>query len=335
MRTILVTGITGFIAKKIAHDLLAQGDAVRGTLRSPAREDEVRAAMADLPAEALARLSFAKADLLSDDGWAGAMAGVDAVLHTASPFPLSNPKDDSSIITPAVEGTRRVIDAALGAGVGRVVLTSSMEAIMHGAPSNPMTEDDWSDPAAPSAVAYTRSKIFAEEAAWKMAAQHPALQLTVINPGMVLGTPVDDHTGSSVAVLARLLAGKDPMLPDLHLPVVDLADVSACHIRALDRPKSIGNRYICADRFMSMVDIAAALDAAFPDRRITTRTAPNWLIRLLGRFDRELALIRHLVGIEMTLDNSAARNDLGVVFHPAPEAAVATARFLIAQHATA
>lgn len=327
-RTILVTGVSGFIAKRIAYDLLAQGDAVRGTLRSLGRANEVRAAMAGLPVEAQDRLGFVEADLLSDTGWLGAMAGVDAVIHAASPFPLSKPKDESVLIRPAVEGTQRVLCAAQATGVTRVVLTSSMEAVMHGVSSDPITEADWSDPQAPTCSPYTRSKIFAERAAWDFVAKHPEMRLTVINPGMVCGTPLDRHTGSSVAVIARVLSGRDPMLPDFDLPVVDVEDVSQAHVRALDRPETIGRRYMLAESFQPFPELARVLKAAYPQRRIATRIAPKWLISILSRFDGQLALINEMIGYRLRLDNSAARRDLDIDFVPTAEAELRTARFL-------
>ncbi|WP_417806637.1 NAD-dependent epimerase/dehydratase family protein [Thioclava sp.] len=330
-RTILVTGITGFIAKKIAYDLLARGDTVRGTLRKSGRSQEVRAALAGLPPEALARLSFVEADLMTDRGWAEAMGGVNGVMHTASPFPLSKPKDESQIIGPAVEGTKRVLKAAHKAGVTRVVLTSSMEAVMHGVTSDPITEADWSNPEAPTCSAYTRSKIFAERAAWDFVKAHPEMQLSVINPGLVCGTPMDKHTGSSVAVVARLLSGRDPMQPDLDLPVVDIADVSACHIAALDSPEAINKRYICAESFANFRDLAAALQANFPDRKISQRLAPKFLLKLMALFDPQIALILPMIGQKMHLSHAAATDDLGVKFTPADEAVIRTARFLAAK----
>ena len=332
-RTVLVTGITGFIAKRIARDLLAQGDSVRGTLRNSARAQEVRDAVADLGADALARLDFAPADLTADAGWAEAIAGVDAVIHTASPFPLDIPKDENVLIRPAVEGTERVLRAAQAAGVTRVVVTSSMEAVMHGTTSNPMTEADWSTPQAKSAVPYTRSKILGEKAVWAFGAAHPEMQLTTILPGMVLGTPTDRHTGSSVGVIARFLSGKDPMVPDFSLPVVALEDVSAAHVRALDRPESIGNRYILAERFMGMPDLARLLAATYPDRRIATRIAPRFLIALLALFDKQLAIAKHLQGLDMHLSHAAATRDLGLDFISADDAVLRTARFLVDQDA--
>ncbi|MBD3802118.1 MAG: NAD-dependent epimerase/dehydratase family protein [Thioclava sp.] len=330
-RTILVTGITGFIAKRIAYDLLAQGETVRGTLRKASRGAEVNAALAELGPEALDRISFVEADLLSDAGWTEAMEGIDAVIHTASPFPITKIKDERTIIAPAVEGTRRVLSAAQAAGVTRVVLTSSMEAVMHGVTSDPMTETDWSNPKAPTCSAYTRSKIFAEEAAWEFIEDHHEMELTVINPGLVCGTPMDRHTGSSVGVIERIMAGKDPAVPEFELPVVDIADVSACHVAALDTPASIGQRYICAERFLSFPEMARGLKAEFPERRIATRLAPNWLIGALALFDSQIALIKPMLGKTMRLSHAAATRDLGVDFVPAEEAILRTGRFLAAK----
>lgn len=326
--TVLLTGITGFIAKRIASDLLARGYAVKGTLRSAARGDEVRAIV---PQDAQDRLSFAEVDLMADDGWDAAMAGVDAVIHAASPFPLANPKDESLIIKPAVDGSKRVMEAAQRAGVTRVVLTASMESIMHGNAGKTLTEADWSDPEAATAVAYTRSKIFAEKAAWEVVERHPEMQLTVINPGMVCGTPMDGHYGSSVNVVNRFLSGKDPMVPDFMLPVVDIADVSACHINALERDAAIGKRFICAERFMAMPELARTLAAEFPDRKIATRIAPKWMISAMALFDKELATIKNAIGLKMTLSHSAATEILGVPFVDASEAVLKTARYLDAE----
>jgi hypothetical protein len=50
-------------------------------------------------------LSFAVADLVSDAGWADAVAECDYVLHVASPFPVAAPKDED--IVPAREGALR------------------------------------------------------------------------------------------------------------------------------------------------------------------------------------------------------------------------------------
>lgn len=329
-KTVLLTGISGFIAKRIALDLLQAGHSVVGTLRSTSRADEVRAALTanGLPASALERLRFAAADLTTDDGWPAAMTGVDAVIHTASPFPLAQPKNEDDLIRPAVDGTLRVLRAAQAAGVTRVILTSSVEAVMHGTKSGPVTEADWTDTQAPTASAYTRSKTLAERAAWDFVDHHPEMQLTTINPGMVLGTPMDRHTGSSISVVSRILSGKDPVAPDIRLPVTDLADVSAAHVAALDRPQTAGRRFIVADRFMSMPDMARLLKSTYPQRKIATRVAPRLLLRFLALFDAEIRLILPWLDWHATLDNRAVRQDLGVAITPAERSILAAADFL-------
>jgi dihydroflavonol-4-reductase len=328
--TILLTGISGFIAKRIAFDLLSDGDQVVGTLRSPARAEEVRVALRanGLGDEALARLRFVTADLTGDAGWPEAMAGVDAVIHTASPFPIAQPKDEQVLIRPAVEGTLRVLRAAEAAGVGRVVLTSSIEAVMHGKADGRVTEADWSDLSAPTVSAYTKSKTLAERAAWDFAAEHPAMQLTAINPGAVMGTPMDSHTGSSVGVVARFLRGKDPMVPNVTLPVTDIADVAAAHVAALRQPRSIGQRYIVADRFVPFPEVTRILKEAYPARRIATRVAPAPILRLLALFDPEIRTIVPWIGWSPELDNAKVKDELGIAITPARESILATARFL-------
>ena len=78
------------------------------------------------------QLSFVTADLLSDAGWAEAVAGCEFILHVASPFPASAPKNEGDPIHPAREGTLRVLRAARNAEVKRVVVTSSFAAIGYG-----------------------------------------------------------------------------------------------------------------------------------------------------------------------------------------------------------
>jgi dihydroflavonol-4-reductase len=315
-RLVVLTGITGFIAKRIAFDLLEAGYTVRGTLRSASREGEVRDALRPRLSDpaALDRLSFAELDLNRDEGWAEAMAGADALLHTASPFPMASPKDENDLIRPAVDGTLRALRAAQAAGVTRVVLTSSVAAIEAKTKRGAYTEEDWSDPAHPKSGAYYKSKTLAERAAWDFVAEHPEMELTTITPALVLGQPMDAHYGTSLAVIERILGAKDPMLPDIGFGVVDVADISAMHIAALARPESIGKRFIGANGTMTMPRIAQHLAARHPDRKIATRIAPKPLLWLLSVFDPSIKTVLPAVGTAPQLDNTRAREVLGITF---------------------
>ncbi|MFC2969388.1 NAD-dependent epimerase/dehydratase family protein [Acidimangrovimonas pyrenivorans] len=331
---IVLTGASGYIAKHVLLKLLAAGYRVTATLRSPARADEVRAAVAPHLADAAAqeRLDFATLDLTRDDGWAATMAGAEALVHTASPFPLGQPRDEDALIRPAVDGTRRALAAAHAAGIGRVVLTSSSAAIMAGKSDvgRPWTEEDWSDLDHPSATAYVKSKTLAERAAWDFVKKEaPGIGLTVINPVVVIGAPLDARFGSSVGIVQRLLAGKDPMVPRMGFPLVDVRDVAEMHLRAVARPETAGRRFIASDRSMWFAEISSLLRQEFPGRRIPRRVAPDWLMKLLGKFDPAIRSILPSLGHVDWVSNARAREVMGMRFRNTADSLRETGHFLI------
>src|SRR5258707_11938259 len=159
MRTVLVTGGSGFIGCHCILQLLAAGYQVRTTVRNLKRETDVRAMLKAGGAEPGDRLSFIAADLENDAGWSEAVAGCEYVLHVASPLPASLPKHEDELIVPAREGTLRVLRAARDAGVKRVVLTSSFGAIGYGHRPRkaPFNEADWTQ-LIDHVTAYIKSK---------------------------------------------------------------------------------------------------------------------------------------------------------------------------------
>ena len=329
--TILLTGVSGFIAKHVALKLLNAGHDVRGTLRRLDRADEVRAAVAPHLEQSAGKLTFVQADLDSDTGWAEAVAGVNAVVHTASPFPIAQPKDPDVLIRPAVEGTRRVLLAAASAGVKRVVLTSSSVAVMNETRHDALQDEaDWCDLALPSTTPYARSKTLAERTAWELAKAR-GLDLTTINPGLVLGPPLDEHYGSSLGLVERLMRGKDPMLPSLGFPAVDVRDVAEMHLRALQRPETAGRRYIAAAGSLAMVDMGRTLKAAYPTRRIATREAPAFLMKILALFDPQIRSILPKIGHLERLSNARAVQEMGMEF-TSPKAALLASADWLARH---
>ena len=328
---VLLTGCSGFIAKHVALKLLNAGYDVRGTVRRLDRGDEVRAALQPHLTEGAGSLSFVQADLELDAGWDLAMVGVEAVMHTASPFPIEQPKDPDLLIRPAVEGTRRVLEAAADAGVRRVILTSSVAAVVDLSRGDRLhDESDWCDPEKPSATAYEASKTLAERKAWEIAGAR-GLELTTINPSLVLGPPLDEHYGSSLRLVERFLKGRDPMVPPMGLALVDVRDVAEMHLRALLRPETAGKRYIASAGSMTFAQLARALKAKWPTRRIPTREAPKPVIRFLALFDPSIRTILPRLGRTDRLSNARAVTELGMTF-TAPEAALmASADWLVAQ----
>lgn len=329
-QTVLLTGITGFIAKHVALDLLKQGYAVRGSLRSRSREDEVRSALRPhLDDESgLERLSFVELDLLEEDGWAAAMEGVDALMHTASPFPGGEPKDEMDLIRPAVEGTRRALRAAQVAGVKQVVLTSSCVAIYQKdlTDGQTLTEEDWSDPDHSSIGAYGKSKTLAEKAAWDFVAEHPEMTLTTINPGLVVGPPLDDKYGTSLQVIDQFLSGGLPGIPDVTFPIVDVRDVSRAHVAALSEPSVAGKRVMLAESFVPMARIAEVLREAYPDAKVPSRRIPTFVVRIGSLFSSQMRSMRPLLGKTIHAGNDRARALLGGSFEDRDASLLASAK---------
>lgn len=332
-KTVVLTGVTGFIAKRIALDLLEAGHTVRGSLRSMRRADEVRDAVRPHLTDpaALDRLSFVELDLTKDDGWSDAMEGADVLMHTASPFPMEQAKDPDSIIRPAVDGTMRALEAAQAAGIKRVILTSSMVAIMYNdsAKTRPVTETDWSTPGHPTINAYGESKTLAEKAAWDFVAKHPDMTLITVNPGLVAGQPMDAHYGTSLALVERVLGGKDPMLPEIIFPVVDIKDVSKLHVQAVEDTAMDGKRHMAAEAMMSMVEMGRLLAKAHPSRKIATKAAPKFMLKLLSLFDPAIKSVLPQLGVPYRHDNSGTLARTGITFIPSAEAMKASAAYIV------
>jgi nucleoside-diphosphate-sugar epimerase len=336
MSTVLVTGGSGFVGSHTIVQLLNGGHAVRTTLRSQAREADVRAMVRVGGAQPGDRLSFCVADLEADSGWADAMAGCTYVLHVASPFPAGEPKDEDEVIAPAREGTLRVLRAARDAGVKRVVMTSSFAAVGYGHAGRnaSFTEEDWTDTSGPDVAPYIKSKALAERAAWDfMTREGGALELAVINPVGVFGPVLGPDYSSSIGIIKSLLDGEMPMTPHLHFGVVDVRDVADLHLKAMTSPQARGQRFIAvAGPAVSMGDVAKILRARLGDaaRKVPRFDGPNWLFRVAAMVMPQLKGIVPQLGIIRNASNEKAKRLLHWNPRPAEEAIVATAESLLA-----
>jgi nucleoside-diphosphate-sugar epimerase len=333
---VLVTGGSGFIGAHCILQLLGAGYRVRTTVRSLQREGDVRAMLQVGGTEAGDRLSFVAADLLSDAGWPAAVAGCDFVLHVASPLPLKVPKDENELIVPAREGTLRVLRAARDAKVKRVVLTSSFAAIGYGHDASvgrPFTEQDWTNPNGGDVFPYVKSKTLAERAAWDfMAREGGALELATVNPVGVFGPVLGPDFSASIQIVSRLMDGAIPACPRIDFGVVDVRDVADLHLRAMTDPAAKGERFLAVTGdFMTILQIAQVLKARMgaAAARVPTRELPDWVVRLIAKFDSSLGQIVPELGTHKNATNEKARRVLGWSPRSREDALVATAESLV------
>lgn len=332
--TVLVTGGSGFVAQWVIAGLLKRGYNVRTTLRSAGKQGAVRAAIAREtdPGE---RLTFAIADLTSDDGWEAAAAGCDYVLHVASPMSHVEGTTEE-MVAAARDGTLRALRVGVKAGAKRIVFTSSCAASaspLQG-PDSVNDESVWTDPNDPANNAYRLSKIMAERAAWDfMRAEGGKTEFVTVLPSAVFGPALADDQQGSVQVINSVLQGKMPGLPRIGFCVVDVRDLADAHIAAMVTPEAAGERFIASGGFMWMADIATTLRNAFGARapKIPTRRLPDWLVRVMARFAKPLRAIVPTLGRKHVFNSAKAQRVLGFSPRPAEETIIATGDYLLKQ----
>ena len=319
--TVLVTGGTGYVAGWCIVGLLERGYSVRTTVRSLTKEQAVRDAVGTVvdPAD---RLSFAVADLTGDDGWDDAVAGVDYVLHVASPLGNENTNDAQELIVPARDGALRVLRAATKAGVKRVVMTSAANAASPSSYQEEGITDEtlWTDPEDPTLIPYRRSKTVAEKAAWDfMAGSEGGTTLTTILPGAVFGPILTKSNLGSVQIIARMVGGTMPGTPRIGLEVVDVRDLADIHLRAMTSPEAAGERFLATGEFVWMREIAAALKAGLGEdgAKVPTRQLPDILVRISALFDKSLRSIVVSLGRRNRHSTDKAKQVLGWQSRPA------------------
>ncbi|KAF2652330.1 NAD-dependent epimerase/dehydratase [Lophiostoma macrostomum CBS 122681] len=308
---VLITGGSGFIGGYCILVALRDGYRVRTTVRSLDRADSVREMLCygGVEKDSLGSIEFVAADLKDDSNWPEACAGCTYVLHVASPFPDAAPKHEQDLVVPAREGTLRVLRAAKEAkSVKRVVVTSSCAAISHGHPperhEKTFTEEDWTDVDNPKSpvTAYQKSKTVAER-----------LEVATVNPCGVYG-PLSSTSVSASMKTIEFMMKSFPLIPQLGYGVVDVRDVADLHILAMTNPQASGERFIaCADQYAELRDIAKILKQRFGNKakKVLTRDAPNWLLKLAAYFDPQVALVASDLGKRYQESNAKAKRVLG------------------------
>ena len=132
------------------------------------------------------------------------------------------------------------------------------------------------------------------------------MELTVINPGGVfgpsLGAKID---GQSVAMMAALIGGKMPMIPDVSMGMVDVRDVARLHVQAMTAPGAAGQRFIAATAEPIAIAALARVLREAGYKKVPTRRAPTALLKLMALFDREARGMLPYIGKAAAFDTSA------------------------------
>ena len=325
MEKVLVTGATGYIGLHCIQQLLDQGYAVNGSLRSLERKDEIIKSLEshNTSTEHLKLFSF---NLNEDEGWDDGMEGCDYLIHVASPIALEI-KSEDFFVKPAVAGVKRALKFAKKHNIKKVILTSSVAAIFHGIELKEYyDENDWSDPENPSIDHYSKSKTLAEKAAWDfIEAEGKPFEFSVINPALVIGPSLSNDLGESNKAIQMVATGKMPVAVPLQFGYVDVRDVAAAHILAMQKQASDGERFALAEKDMWYEDVAKVLRENGFDKA-PKLSVPVWAAKILANFSPELKMALPYIGrVRSVKYTSKAKDLLGWNPRPAEESIVATA----------
>ena len=319
MEKVLVTGATGYIGLHCVDQLLKQGYAVNGSVRSPERKDEIFEALKknNTPTDNLNIFTF---NLTEDAGWDEGMMGCDYVLHVASPISL-DAQDEEYFVGPAVAGVERALKFAKKHQVKKVVLTSSVAAIFETTVLKQYyDESDWSDPNKSEIGHYAKSKTLAEMAAWDFVKNEGnPFELAVINPALVIGPSLSGDLGESNKAISLLVGGKMPVTVPLQFGYVDVRDVAAAHILAMQNPSSNGERFALSEKDLWYKDVAKLLRKnGF--NKAPKINLPKWTAKFLANFSNEIKFALPNIGRVRSVKNtSKAKDVLGWNPRPAEE----------------
>nr|VWO96164.1 Mannitol 1-phosphate dehydrogenase [Ganoderma boninense] len=273
---VLVTGANGYVGTWAIKVLLDRGYQVRGAVRSKEKGEALTKILAEkLPDQAKNFEYVVVEDLTADHAYDEAVKGVAGAVHSASPV-TAWAKHPDEVIKPALEGTLGLLRSALahGQAMKRIVLTSSVRAVVQAEAGRTYTEEDWADDAveevkekgsaANGMSMYGAGKVLAERAAWDFHAEHKnevGWDLVTLNLGWVFGPTVEDPAApedlpSTAGIFYGILSG-NPIFDAFYgagTNYIDSRDSGEAHVKALEVEAAGGERFIIASHWCNWQD---------------------------------------------------------------------------------
>lgn len=267
---VCVTGGSGYIGSWLVRLLLDRGYIVNATVKDLKDEKETKHLKSFEGAES--RLRLFQIDLLDYESIVAAVTGAAGVFHLASPCTVDEVHDpEKELLAPALEGTNNVLTAAKQLGIKRVVVTSSVSAIVPSPnwPADvPKSEDCWTDEeyCRQKELWYPLSKTLAEKAAWDFS-KEKGLDVVVVNPGTVMGPILPPTLNASMQMIFRLIQGCTDIYENFFMGSVHVKDVALAHILVYEN-KSATGRHMCVEAISHYGDFAAMVAELYPEYKI-------------------------------------------------------------------
>ncbi len=312
---VLVTGVSGFVGSAVARLLVERGKTVRALVRA----ESSRGNLAGLDC------AVAPGDMRDPEAVRVAMRGVRFLFHVAADYRLWA-RDPEEIVRNNAQGTRTVMEAALAAGVERIVYTSSVATLKPGTAETP--SDETKRLSEGEAIgAYKRSKVVAERLVEAMIAER-GLPAVIVNPSTPVGQR-DAKPTPTGRIIVEAASGRMPAFVDTGLNLAHVDDVAAGHLLALEKGH-VGRSYILGGQNVSLKQMLAVI-AELAGRKAPRVRLPReplfplaYLVEAVASLTgKEPFLTRdalRMAGHHMFFTSARAENELGYRARPHREA---------------
>jgi dihydroflavonol-4-reductase len=257
--SVFVTGATGFVGSAIVRALIARGERPRCLVRRSSNKRNLAGLAVDV----------VEGDLADPESLETALAGCTGLFHVAADYRIWV-REPLAMHRINVEGTRRLMEAALRQGVTRVVYTSSVAVLGKcgdGAPADEETAVCLED----MIGVYKRSKFLAEEEVRRLQ-RDAGLPVVIVNPSTPVG-PRDVKPTPTGRVVVEAAAGRMPAFVATGLNVAHVDDVAAGHLLAFEKG-AVGQRYVLGGENLSLAEILGQV-AALRGRRAPRLRLPR------------------------------------------------------------
>jgi dihydroflavonol-4-reductase len=312
---VFVTGASGFVGSAVARRLQQKGFRLRLAVRASSRRDNLEGLDADVVV----------ADIKDRAALEKAMAGCRYLFHVAADYRLWA-KDPEEIVRNNRDGTLAPMQAALAAGVERIVYTSSVATLK--ARTDGVAVDETCRHTEQSAIgAYKRSKVVAERVVEKMVAEE-GLPAVLVSPSTPVG-PRDIKPTPTGRIIVEAATGKIPAFVDTGLNLVHVDDVAEGHILALEKGR-IGETYILGGEDVALRRMLAVI-ADLAGRKAPTVNLPRtplypiaWIAEAIARVTGNEPFVTAdaltMAKYHMFFSSAKAKAELGYTARPYREA---------------
>ena len=252
---VLVTGGAGLLGSELISQLLTQGKKVTAIYNNK-----------PLPSYSSANFKMVSCNILDVIGLEEVMEGIDELYHCAGKVSFV-PGEINALYKINVEGTANVVNAAINAGVRKMVHVSSVAALGRIRKEAFINESmQWSEETSNSK--YGQSKYLGELEVWRGIAE--GLDAVIVNPSIILG-PGNWEEGST-EIFHAVYKGS-PWYTEGSTGFVDVKDVARAMILLMDSSIQ-SERFIVSGENSSYKDVFDKMADAFHKKRPAKKVTP-------------------------------------------------------------